>query len=143
MWKSEPVIEYVDGPPYYEEIANSITEYEIELLTRIVYHEARGESELGKRAVAEVVLNRVRNERFPNTIYNVLNAPNQFVPVAELSSMSIYEQESYQSCRDAVEIVLKSNTTVLDDDVVYFMQARTYSNKTEYERIGGHSFFYI
>ena len=141
--ESEPLVIEVGTPSYYQEILDTITEHEINLLTRIVYHEARGESQLGKRAVAEVVLNRVRNDRFPNTIHSVLDAPNQFVPVSSLLNMSINEPAAYSACREAVELVLTSPTNVLDDDVVYFMQARSYSNKTEYERIGGHSFFYI
>jgi spore germination cell wall hydrolase CwlJ-like protein len=43
-----------------------------ECLTAAVYHEARSESEDGQRAVAQVVLNRVRARAFPNSVCGVV-----------------------------------------------------------------------
>lgn len=43
-----------------------------ECLTAAVYHEARSESEEGQRAVAQVVLNRVRARAFPNSVCGVV-----------------------------------------------------------------------
>ena len=42
--------------------------HDLTCLALNIYHEARGEPEKGKRAVAKVTLNRVRSKRFPNTI---------------------------------------------------------------------------
>ena len=44
-----------------------------ECLTRAIYYEAASESDDGKRAVAQVVLNRVRHPAFPNSICDVVN----------------------------------------------------------------------
>ena len=41
-------------------------------LARGIYFEARGESELGQAAVAQVILNRVRNPAYPGTICGVV-----------------------------------------------------------------------
>ncbi len=41
-------------------------------LSKAIYFEARGESELGQLAVAKVVLNRVKSKRYPNTICGVV-----------------------------------------------------------------------
>jgi hypothetical protein len=41
-------------------------------LARGIYFEARGESELGQAAVAQVILNRVRNPAYPSTICGVV-----------------------------------------------------------------------
>ena len=41
-------------------------------LAQAIYFEARGESETGQRAVAEVILNRVDNRRWPNTVCRVV-----------------------------------------------------------------------
>jgi hypothetical protein len=43
-----------------------------ECLTAAVYYEARSESEEGQRAVAQVVLNRVRHPAFPNSVCGVV-----------------------------------------------------------------------
>jgi hypothetical protein len=44
----------------------------LECLTLAVYHEARSEAEDGQRAVAQVVLNRVRHPAFPNSVCGVV-----------------------------------------------------------------------
>ena len=43
-----------------------------------IYHESRGESNLGQIAVAHVVRNRVESSRYPNTVCEVIWAPKQF-----------------------------------------------------------------
>ena len=45
---------------------------EKECLAINIYHEARGEHTAGMRAVADVVINRVRSIQFPNTICGVV-----------------------------------------------------------------------
>ncbi|HKR23823.1 MAG TPA: cell wall hydrolase [Allosphingosinicella sp.] len=44
----------------------------VECLTQAVYYEARSESEEGQRAVAQVVLNRVRHRAYPNSVCGVV-----------------------------------------------------------------------
>jgi spore germination cell wall hydrolase CwlJ-like protein len=48
------------------------TSRELDCLTQAVYFEARGESSAGQAAVAQVVLNRVRNPAFPKTVCGVV-----------------------------------------------------------------------
>jgi hypothetical protein len=45
---------------------------DMDCLTQAVYYEARGETESGQRAVAQVILNRVRHPAYPKTICNVV-----------------------------------------------------------------------
>lgn len=47
-------------------------------LREAVYAEARGETALGKQAVANTILNRVSQTGFPKTICGVVNQPGQF-----------------------------------------------------------------
>lgn len=51
---------------------------DVNLLARLVYGEARGEPYTGQVAVAAVVLNRVRNSNFPNTISGVIYQKGAF-----------------------------------------------------------------
>ncbi|WP_374567011.1 cell wall hydrolase [Nitratireductor sp. ZSWI3] len=46
--------------------------YESVCLALALYHEARGETETGRHAVALVVLNRVRSPRYPQTVCGVV-----------------------------------------------------------------------
>ena len=54
------------------------TDADINLLARIIDVEARGEPYRGKVAVGAVVMNRVRDPRFPDTIREVIYQPGQF-----------------------------------------------------------------
>ena len=45
---------------------------QLDCLSRAVYYEARSEDTVGQMAVAEVVMNRVRDPRFPKTICDVV-----------------------------------------------------------------------
>lgn len=47
-------------------------------LAMAIYYESRGESVIGQYAVADVVINRVEDERFPDSICDVISQPNQF-----------------------------------------------------------------
>lgn len=51
-----------------------------EMLALVIYQEAGGNTHCDecRRRVADVVLNRVADPRFPNTIYGVLTAPSQY-----------------------------------------------------------------
>lgn len=77
--------EIVVDPPEKEvaqpEIIVGYSEYEIDLLARLVRAEAESEPYQGKVAVACVVLNRVDSSAFPNTIKEVIYQKGQFQPV--------------------------------------------------------------
>ncbi|MFT6658064.1 MAG: spore germination cell wall hydrolase CwlJ-like protein [Maritalea sp.] len=49
-----------------------IAQAEKDCLTKAVYHEARGEPEAGQWAVAQVILNRVKYAKYPNTVCGVV-----------------------------------------------------------------------
>lgn len=58
--------------------SSSSSSNDLNLLARLVYGEARGEPYTGQVAVASVVLNRVRNSNFPNTIAGVIYQKGAF-----------------------------------------------------------------
>jgi hypothetical protein len=49
----------------------------LQCLTQAIYYEARGEAEEGQRAVAQVVLNRVRHPSYPNSVCGVVYQGSQ------------------------------------------------------------------
>ena len=51
---------------------------DISCLASAIYHESRGESNKGKVAVAQVVINRSKSKYYPNTICGVVFQPKQF-----------------------------------------------------------------
>lgn len=56
---------------------------EVNTLAQAIHGEARGESYIGQVAVAAVILNRVDNPKFPNTIAGVIYQPGAFTAVAD------------------------------------------------------------
>ena len=50
----------------------TITEPELDCLAKNIYHEARNDMMAGQFAVADVVLNRVHDKRYPNDICSVI-----------------------------------------------------------------------
>lgn len=130
--------------------AYELSEEDYQVLLRIVEAEAGGEDIEGKMLVAGVVLNRVENEDFPDTVKEVVfqreNGTAQFSPVysGRYDRVSISEET-----KEAVERVLGGED--ITGGALYFA-ARKYadSNKMRWfdEHLtylfshGGHEFFY-
>lgn len=56
---------------------------DLNLLSRLVYGEARGEQYIGQVAVAAVVLNRVNSSSFPNSVAGVIYQRGAFDVVSD------------------------------------------------------------
>ena len=79
----------------------NITNEELLLLSKLVTGEARGESYEGQVAVAAVVINRVKDPRFPNSIKDVIYQKNAF-SVVKNGSINLQPTESaYSAAQDA------------------------------------------
>ena len=84
-----------------------ITRGEYENLLRIVEAEAGGEDKMGKMLVANVIINRVEDDRFPDTINQVIfqeeEGVAQFSPIAD---GRFYQVKITQETIEAVNDVL-------------------------------------
>lgn len=67
-------------PPVIEETEPEIDPHDVELLACVIYQEAGADyiCDECRRRVADVVLNRVEDPKFPDTIRGVLTAPGQY-----------------------------------------------------------------
>ncbi|NLK07966.1 MAG: hypothetical protein GX316_04610 [Firmicutes bacterium] len=63
--------------------ASSVSEGDIWLLAQVIHAEGRGESLQGQIAIGAVLLNRVRDSRFPNSLAGVVYEPGAFCTVAD------------------------------------------------------------
>lgn len=77
----------VDCATLEQEIAYELSDEEMDVLLRIVEAEAGCEDEEGKLLVANVILNRVDNDAFPDSVKDVVfqreNGVSQFSPVSD------------------------------------------------------------
>lgn len=81
----EPEVETINyseqsiEPTVIEDISNTISDEEIDLLALVTMGEAEDQCEEGKRLVIDTILNRVDHEtRWPDTISEVIYQKNQF-----------------------------------------------------------------
>ena len=126
-----------------------LSDEDYEVLLRIVEAEAGGEDEEGKMLVANVVLNRVGNDKFPDTVKEVVfqreKGRAQFSPVYN----GRYEKVKISGgTKQAVERVLSGED--ISQGALYFA-ARKYANpdrmrwfdeKLDFLFVhGGHEFF--
>ena len=72
------------------------------LLAKCIHAEARGESYVGQVAVGAVILNRVADPDFPNSIYGVIYQPWAFTAVHDGQINLDPEASSYQAATDAL-----------------------------------------
>lgn len=94
----------------------AITPKERDLFLRCIQAEAGNQPADGRQAAAEVILNRVADARFPNTITDVIMQSGQFGVV---SNGSIETAVPDGTTVKAVEAALEGSTA-LDDDYVFF-----------------------
>lgn len=75
----------------------------IEMMARVVYGEARGETYEGKVAVAAVILNRMSTPGFPKNTYDVIFQTNAFTAVQDGQYYLTPNSYSYRAVIDALQ----------------------------------------
>lgn len=63
----------IENAPEFE-----LSDEDIELIARIVHAEAGNQDQIGKRLVADCILNRVKSDKFPDTVQGVIYQAGQF-----------------------------------------------------------------
>jgi hypothetical protein len=107
-------------PPYYPLPQNEISTVVINSeLLRIVSLESDGSYE-GSLATANVILNRVKDGRWGDSIHEVVSAKSQFSTYGSDKSRSITD-EVYRACRDAT-----LGLTNIPEKVMWFCTPRVF-----------------
>lgn len=96
-------------------------ETDVAMLAAIIECEAGNQSYQGMIAVGNVVMNRVSDSRFPNSIYGVLYSPNQFTPVASGRFAIVLARGAKEACVNAAKDALNGVTVV---NALYFHMYR-------------------
>ena len=117
---------------------------ELYWLSRIVSAEAQGEVNHGKVAVANVILNRVKSQEFPDTIYGVIFDRNYGVQFTPAANGTIYNTPTTESVIAAKRALLGEN---ISGKCLYFLNPVTatngwiVNNRPFYKSIGNHDFY--
>ncbi len=81
---------------------NGFSSSDVYLLARTIYAEGRGEPYTGQVAIGAVVLNRVRNAAFPNTISGVVYQKHAFTAVSDGQINLTPNDTAMRAARDAI-----------------------------------------
>ena len=119
-------------PEVTEEEAASTEEAAAE--AALVFYEANTESDVGKVAVVNVVLNRIASSSYPGTVEGVIYQRSQFQPARYCGSMAKAESAP-ASCYAAVDAALSGSNPV--GDALHFMRKEYHSGYV----IGNHAFW--
>ena len=119
--------------------SSSANSSDLNLLSRLVYGEARGEPYTGQVAVAAVVLNRVEHSSFPNTISGVIYQSGAFDVVSDGQINLTPNDTAKKSAQDAL------NGWDPTNGAIYYFNPSTATNKWIWSRpmtvtIGKHRF---
>ena len=111
----------------------------LNLLSRLVYGEARGEPYSGQVAVAAVVLNRVKSSSFPNTVSGVIYQSGAFDVVSDGQINMTPNETAKKAAQDAI------NGWDPSYGAIYYFNPKTATNKWIWSRpvtvvIGNHRF---
>ena len=109
-------------------------EEDIDILATVIYNEAWGGcSTRHRELVGAVVLNRYKSDIWPNTIYDIVMAPNQYRTAYCDPNSSMYKRarsnlDNWKTCQNIAVKVLKGQVNC-DPGVVYqsnFIQGKVY-----------------
>lgn len=111
----------------------------VNLLARLIYGEARGESYTGQVAVGAVVMNRVKSSLFPNTIAGVIYQSGAFDAVSDGQINMSPDSTAIKAAQDAI------NGWDPSYGAIYYFNPSTATNKWIWSRpltvtIGKHRF---
>ena len=112
---------------------------DINLLSRIIYSESRGEPYAGQVAVGAVVLNRVKSSSFPNSIAGVIYQSGAFDAVSDGQINLTPNSTAKKAAQDAL------NGWDPSYGAIYYFNPSTATNKWIWSRpmtvtIGKHRF---
>ena len=93
--------------------------HEVRIMAAIIHTEARGEPFIGQVAIGNVILNRTRDGRFPDTIEEVIRQPGQFCPVRKGTFDATLQNGMYHHNLEAAFIAIKGHS-VLTSDMMFF-----------------------
>ena len=134
--------------------ASSDSASELKCLSTAIYFEARGEPEDGQLAVAQVVLNRVKNPTYPNTICGVVYQNQskrnrcQFSFACDGRPDRVTDKGAWAKAEDLARRSVEEQKSTFLDEVgsathyhATYVKPRWASRMTRTEKIGRHIFY--
>ncbi|UQZ84720.1 Spore cortex-lytic enzyme precursor [Paenibacillus konkukensis] len=117
----------------------SLNQHELDILAKVIYSEARGESYEGQVAVGAVVMNRLQSGLYGDSIEDIVFQPGAFTAVADGQYNLTPDSTAYWAAQDAVRGWDPTG------DALYYFNPKTATSKWIWSRpqtvqIGNHIF---
>ncbi len=110
-----------------------------------IYHEARGESLEGQKAVAAVTLNRVRSGKFPGSVCAVVWQASQFSWTLTQRSYFPTDMKAWVQAMDIAKSSLDKKAAAEYDNLLYYHSKRVRPSWSKHKRfvarVGSHLFY--
>ena len=126
---------------------------ELHCLAEAIYFEARGEKKAGQQAVAEVIINRVKSDKFPDKICDVVTQGGNYRGKCQFSfncdglPEAISEKDAYAEVRMVAFQVLQGEIKPVVGEATYFhatwANPRWASVFEKTAEIGSHVFYHV
>jgi spore germination cell wall hydrolase CwlJ-like protein len=126
-----------------------LSDADFNCLVEAIYFEAGAEDPIGQRAVAHVILHRVKSPRFPETVCGVVHDSNsrgcQFSYWCDGRSDAMSSDERWAKSKQAADEVLSGNYPDVTKGALfyhaYFVKPRWSRKMTRTATVGGHIFY--
>lgn len=128
-----------EGQILSRSLGRFVSKEDFELLTRVIYGEARGEDFEGQVAVGAVVLNRLKDPRFPKTMRDIIYQAGAFTAVKDKQIHLDPDDEAYKAAEAALSGLDPTN------GAIYYYNPRIATDRwiksrPVIKRIGNHTF---
>lgn len=127
----------------YSTVFDEMTDTEVDELCRVMFLECRGESFEGKVAVAEVILNRVLQEDWPDTVHEVLSQKGQFSTYRRIGKAYDVDEDNIEITQGEINRALmyayENGRTVLPSGNYVYFDTRGVNGRNHVQ-IGNHYF---
>jgi spore germination cell wall hydrolase CwlJ-like protein len=155
----DPNVVVPDAPATHAWVNNPLpasadTAKELNCLATAIYFEARGEPEEGQLAVAQVVLNRVKNPAYPDTVCGVVYQNKskrnrcQFSFACDGRSDRVTDKSAWTKAQELARRSVEEQSTTFIDEVgsathyhATYVRPRWAGRMTKTDKIGRHVFY--
>lgn len=142
---SQPVVQNETNVSKNETHALCLKDAHCAKLAEAIIFEARGEPDVGKAAVAHVILNRMKDSRWPNKIVDVIKQPHQFSYLKDKHKQSKPTADDWDTARKIAYDTIFGYINSPVGDATHYHAARVkpkWAKKLEpVAKIGQHIFY--
>lgn len=104
-----------------------------------IYHESRGEPTIGQAGIGYVIMNRVGDKDFPDSVCKVINQPHQFGFITK--KLKVRDLKAFEESKKVAKNILNKKTPNPIGHRLYFNTNQMFKTKQRPLWISKHVFF--